>query len=61
MNQRIAGMILDRMDPTLTPQVLRLYWIRVSMEVTSGWQTEDNPRERITLSEELVHVVFYIA
>jgi phosphoenolpyruvate carboxylase len=60
-NQRIAGLLLDRLDPTLTPQELRHNWSRVRTEVTTAWQTEDHPRERLTVADEREHVVFYLA
>src|SRR5688572_15046656 len=60
-NQRIAGLLLDRLDPTLTPQELRQNWSRVRTELTTAWQTEDHPRERLTVADEREHVVFYLA
>ena len=60
-NQRIAGLLLDRLDPTLTPQELRHNWARVRTEVTTSWQTEDHPRDRLTVADEREHVVFYLA
>jgi len=60
-NQRIAGLLLDRLDPTLTPQELRHNWARVRVEITTAWQTEDHPRERLTVADEREHVVFYLA
>jgi phosphoenolpyruvate carboxylase len=60
-NQRIAGLLLDRLDPTLTPQELRRNWDRVRTEVTTAWQTEDHPRELLTVADEREHVVFYLA
>ena len=60
-NQRIAELLLDRLDPTLTPQELRQNWSRVRTEITTAWQTEDHPRERLTVADEREHVVFYLA
>jgi phosphoenolpyruvate carboxylase len=60
-NQRIAELLLDRLDPSLTPQELRQNWSRVRTEVTTAWQTEDHPRERLTVADEREHVVFYLA
>ena len=60
-NQRIAGLLLDRLDPSLTPQELRHNWSRIRIEVTTAWQTEDHPRERLTVADEREHVVFYLA
>ncbi len=60
-NQRIAELLLDRLDPTLAPQELRQNWSRVRTEITTAWQTEDHPRERLTVADEREHVVFYLA
>jgi phosphoenolpyruvate carboxylase len=60
-NQRIAELLLDRLDPTLTPQELRRIWERVRTEITTAWQTEDHPREQLTVADEREHVVFYLA
>jgi phosphoenolpyruvate carboxylase len=60
-NQRIAELLLDRLDPSLTPAELRQNWSRVRTEVTTAWQTEDHPRERLTVADEREHVVFYLA
>jgi phosphoenolpyruvate carboxylase len=60
-NQRIASLLLDRLDPTLTPAELRQNWSKVRTELTTAWQTEDHPRERLTVADEREHVVFYLA
>ena len=59
--QRVAEMLLDRLDPTLTPQETRGLWGRVRTEMTTAWQTEDHPRDRLTVADEREHVMFYIA
>jgi phosphoenolpyruvate carboxylase len=59
--QRVAEMLLDRLDPTLTPQEMRSLLGRVRTEMTTAWQTEDHPRDRLTVADEREHVMFYIA
>jgi phosphoenolpyruvate carboxylase len=59
--QRVAELLLDRLDPTLTPQEARSVWGRVRTELTTGWQTEDHPRERLTVADEREHVLFFLA
>ena len=61
MQQRVAGLMLDRLDPTLTPQEQRALTERMRVELTTAWQTEDHPRERLTVADEREHVVFYLA
>ncbi len=59
--QRLAELLFDRLDPTLTPYQQRGIWARVRMELTTGWQTADHPRERLTVSDEREHVIFYLS
>jgi phosphoenolpyruvate carboxylase len=60
-HQQIADMMLERLDPTLTPFERRSVWERIRMEITSGWQTEAHPRERLTVADEREHALFYLA
>ena len=59
--QQIADMMIERLDPSLTPSERRSVWDRIRMEVTSGWQTEAHPHERLTVADEREHVLFYLA
>ncbi len=59
--QQIADMMIERLDPTLTPAERRSVWERIRMEVTSSWQTEAHPTERLTVGDEREHVLFYLA
>jgi phosphoenolpyruvate carboxylase len=61
MQQRVAGLMLDRLDPTLSPNEQRDLIDRIRVELTTAWQTEDHPRERLTVADEREHVVFYLA
>jgi phosphoenolpyruvate carboxylase len=60
-HQQIADMMIERLDPTQTPFERRSVWERIRMEVTSGWQTESHPRERLTVADEREHALFYLA
>lgn len=60
-HQQIADMMIERLDPTLTSFERRSLWERIRMEVTSGWQTEAHPRERLTVADEREHALFYLA
>jgi phosphoenolpyruvate carboxylase len=60
MQQRVATLLLDRLDPTLAPAEVRSIWGRVLTELTTAWQTEDHPRERLTVADEREHVLFYL-
>ena len=58
--QRIAQLMLDRLDPTLTPHELRTIWGSIRIELTAAWQTEEHPRERLTVADEREQVLFYL-
>lgn len=60
-HQQVADMMIERLDPTQTPFERRSTWERIRMEVTSGWQTEAHPRERLTVADEREHALFYLA
>ncbi|MGQ0429321.1 MAG: phosphoenolpyruvate carboxylase [Gammaproteobacteria bacterium] len=60
-NQQIADLMIERLDPTLTPAERRAAWERIRMEATAGWQTEAHPHERLTVADEREHVLFYLA
>jgi len=59
--QRVAQLLLNRLDPTLTPHELRAVWSAIREEITAGWQTEDHPREKLTIADEREHVLFYLS
>ena len=58
--QRIAQDLLDRLNPALTAAELDTLWARVRLELTTIWQTEDHPRENLTVADEREHVLFYL-
>lgn len=57
--QRMARLLVGRMDPDLTPREDRAAKERIRVEVTSAWQTEEHPSERPSVADELEHVLFY--
>ena len=58
--QRIAQHLFDRLDPMLTPQDSRNLWSSIRVELTTAWQTEELPRERLTVGDEREQVLFYL-
>jgi phosphoenolpyruvate carboxylase len=58
--QHIAQDLLDRLNPASTAAELDTLWARVRLEVTSIWQTEEHPREGLTVADEREHVLFYL-
>src|SRR5258708_22639557 len=58
--QHLAHDLLDRLNPASTSAELNTLWARVRLEVTSIWQTEEHPREGLTVVDERQHVLFYL-
>ena len=58
--QDIARRLVERFDPTLTPQEQGIAMSRIRAAVTSSWQTEQHPRERPSVAEERENVLFYV-
>jgi phosphoenolpyruvate carboxylase len=58
--QRIAQDLLERLNPMLTRTEGETHWARMRLEITSIWQTEDHPREALTVADEREHVLFYL-
>jgi phosphoenolpyruvate carboxylase len=58
--QRIAQRLLERLDPALTPNETRSVWNNIRMELTAAWQTEELPRERLTVADEREQILFYL-
>jgi phosphoenolpyruvate carboxylase len=59
-HQHLARLLVNRLDPTITPNEQRALWGGIRAELTAGWQTEDHPREKLTVSDEREHVLFYL-
>ncbi len=58
--QRVARLLIGRLDPTQTPAEQRATIERVRTELTTGWQTAGNSRERLTVADEREHVLFFL-
>jgi len=58
--QHIAQGLLDRLNPALMMGELDTLWARVRLEIASIWQTEEHPREGLTVADEREHVLFYL-
>ena len=56
---RVAQRLLERLDPSLTPHESKGIWDNIRMELTSGWQTEELPRARLTVADEREQLLFY--
>ena len=58
--QHIAQGLLDRLNPGLMRVELDTLWSRLRLEIASIWQTEEHPREGLTVADEREHVLFYL-
>ena len=58
--QHIAHDLLDRSNPASTRAEQDTVWARVRLQITSIWQTEEHPREGLTVVDEREHVLFYL-
>ena len=59
--QRMAAALLERLNPNLDPQEQRHVWARLRTEITTGWQTEEHPRQRLTVADEREYAMFHFA
>ncbi len=59
--QKIAQLLLGRLGLSRTAAETRQIWDRIRSEITGGWQTAENSRERLTVADEREHVLFFIA
>jgi len=58
--QRISRLLIGRLDPSQTPGEQRATIERVRTELTTGWQTASNSRDRLTVADEREHVLFFL-
>ncbi|MDP9065486.1 MAG: phosphoenolpyruvate carboxylase [Pseudomonadota bacterium] len=58
--QHIAHDLLDQLNPALTASESETLWARIRLELTVIWQTDDHPRETLTVADEREHVLFYL-
>ena len=58
--QVIAELLLSRLDMSVVSNESRTNLERVRAEITTGWQTADNSRERLTTADEREHVLFFV-
>src|SRR5262245_58882523 len=59
--QKIAQLLLGRLGLSRRAAETRTIWECIRAEITSGWQTAENSRERLTVADEREHVLFFIA
>ncbi|MBT8078397.1 MAG: phosphoenolpyruvate carboxylase [Gammaproteobacteria bacterium] len=58
--QHIVRRLIDMLNPTMTAQETQACLENIKMEVTTGWQTDEHPSEKMTVADELEHVLFFV-
>ena len=56
----IARLLVEMMDPYLTPNELEATLGRIRQDMTTGWQTVESLDEGIRLRDEAEHVMFFL-
>ncbi len=58
--QNIVRQLLDTLNPSLAPQEQRAAMAQIRLEMTTSWQTDEHPSERMTVGDEAEHVLFFL-
>ena len=58
--QIIGRLLVERLDPSRTPDEERAALARIREEITAAWQTDPQPSARPTVMDELENVLFYL-
>ena len=58
--QNIVRRLIDMLNPTMTMQETHTCIENIKLEMTTGWQTAENPSEQMTVADELEHVLFFL-
>ncbi len=58
--QVVAELLLSRLDMPANSNEGRTNLEKIRAEITTGWQTADNSRERLTTADEREHVLFFV-
>ena len=58
--QNIVRRLIELLDPSVTPHDEATALARIQLEMTTGWQTEEHPGERMSVGDEAEHVLFFL-
>jgi len=58
--QNIVRHLVELLNPTMTAQENEVALANIRLLMTTGWQTDEHPPERMTVADELEHVLFFI-
>ena len=59
--ERIANLLIERLNPDRTPEEERTSLARIRESVTAAWQTEEHPSIAPTVADEREHVMYYVS
>ena len=58
--QQIVRYLVDLLNPTMTAQERHAALANIRLLITTGWQTDEHPSEKMTVADELEHVLFFV-
>jgi phosphoenolpyruvate carboxylase len=58
--QNIVRYLVSLLDPTMTAQERHAALANIRLLITTGWQTDEHPSEKMTVADELEHVLFFM-
>ena len=58
--QQIVRRLVELLNPTMTAQERHVALENIRLLITTGWQTDEHPSERMTVADELEHVLFFM-
>ncbi len=58
--QNIVRYLVDLLDPTMTAQEKHACHANIRLLITTGWQTDEHPSEKMTVADELEHILFFM-
>ena len=58
--QQIVRHLIELLNPTMTAQEKHVALENIRLLITTGWQTDEHPSERMTVADELEHVLFFV-
>ncbi|MDH3266050.1 MAG: phosphoenolpyruvate carboxylase, partial [Gammaproteobacteria bacterium] len=58
--QNIVRCLVEMLNPTMTAQESQAALANIRLLITTGWQTDEHPSERMTVADELEHILFFM-
>lgn len=58
--QNIVRYLVDLLNPTMTAQEKVAALENIRLLITTGWQTDEHPSERMSVADEVEHILFFM-